>query len=82
MRPGMASRVQRIKNPSHPNQAARNPVVDPAKTRGIPMKLVSKAYCVAVNRLFVRLAINATNAVCPSPLEMVSKAMTAVRVGR
>ena len=71
-----------MKNPSHPNQVARNPVVEPAKTRGIPMKLVNKAYWVAVNRLLVRLAIYATNAVCPSPLEMVSKAITAVRVGR
>ena len=80
--PGIANSVQSTKNPSHPSHVASKPVVDPAMTRGMPMILVSKAYCVAVKRLFVRLAMNATKAVVPIPPVRFSKAMTAVNVGR
>ena len=80
--PGMANKVHKIKNPAQPSHVAKSPVTEPAKTRGMPIKLVSKAYCVAVKRLSVRLAINATNAVVPIPPVRFSKAMTAVNVGR
>jgi hypothetical protein len=55
----MAIRVQTIKKLSHPTFFARKPVGAEAKTRGIPMRLVSKAYWVAVNLLLVILAIKA-----------------------
>ncbi len=81
-KPGMANRVQTIKNPVQPNPVAKTPVIEPAKTRGIPMILLRSAYCVAVKRLSVRLAMNATKAVVPIPPVRFSKAMTAVSVGR
>lgn len=57
--PGMAIRVQAIKKLAHPRFLARNPVGAEANTLGTPMRLVRRAYCVAVNRLLVMLAMNA-----------------------
>jgi len=51
--------VQNMKNPSHPRRAARNPVGAAAMTLGIPIRLLSRAYWVAVNFLLVMLAIKA-----------------------
>ena len=56
----MAMRVQAMKKGSHPMFLARKPVGAEAKTLGMPMRLLSRAYWVAVNFLLVMLAINAT----------------------
>jgi len=55
----MAIRVQAIKKLSQPKFLARKPVGADANTRGTPMRLLRRAYCVAVNLLFVMLAMNA-----------------------
>lgn len=57
--PGMAIRVQAIKKLTQPIFLARNPVGAEASTLGTPIRLVRRAYCVAVNLLLVILAINA-----------------------
>ena len=57
--PGMAIRVQAIKKLAQPIFLARKPVGAEANTLGTPMRLVRRAYCVAVNLLLVILAINA-----------------------
>ena len=48
-----------MKKASQPTLFARKPVGAEASTRGTPIRLVSRAYCVAVNFLFVMLAMNA-----------------------
>ena len=58
--PGIAIRVHRIKKASQPIFLAKNPVGAEASTLGTPIRLLRRAYCVAVNLLFVILAINAT----------------------
>jgi hypothetical protein len=58
--PGIAIRAHAIKKLNHPMFLAMNPVGADAMTLGIPMRLLKRAYCVAVNFLFVMLAINAT----------------------
>ena len=55
--PGMAIRAQAIKKLSQPMCWARKPVGVAAITRGTPMRLLNRAYCVAVKRLSVMLAI-------------------------
>ena len=57
--PGMAISVHAIKKFSHPIFLAKKPVGAEASTLGMPMRLLKSAYCVAVNLLFVMLAINA-----------------------
>ena len=57
--PGVAIKVQNRKNPVHPMASAIKPVTEEASTLGIPIKLVSKAYWVAVNFLLVMLAMKA-----------------------
>ncbi len=49
----MATRAHVIKKPSQPMVLAINPVTDEATARGIPIRLVSRAYWVAVNFLLV-----------------------------
>jgi len=71
-----------MKNPSQPSCRAAHPVGAEASTRGSPMMLVNSAYCVAVNRLLVRLAMKATNALVPMPPVTLSKATTPERAGR
>ena len=61
--------------------SAIKPVGAEAKTRGTPIKLLKRAYCVAVNFLFVRLAIKATKAEVPNPALKFSKATTAAKAG-
>ena len=58
-----------------------NPVIADAKVRGTPMRLVNKAYWVAVNFLLVMLAIKATKAAVPMPLLKFSNAITPDRAG-
>ena len=58
--PGMAISVHEIKKASQPRCLAIKPVGAEAITLGIPIRLVRRAYCVAVNFLFVILAMNAT----------------------
>jgi hypothetical protein len=77
----MAIKVQRIKKLSHPRRLAKNPVGAEANTRGTPIRLVSKAYCVAVYFLFIMLAMKAAYAAVPMPLLMFSKAITADKAG-
>ncbi len=74
-------RVQTIKKPSQPIFFAKKPVGAEATTRGTPMRLERSAYCVAVNLLFVMLAINATYAAVPMPPLRFSKAITPERAG-
>ena len=74
--PGMATRAQTIKKLSQPMCLAIIPVTADAKARGMPMRLVNKAYWVAVNFLLVMLAIKATNAAVPIPLLKFSNAIT------
>lgn len=57
--PGIAIRVQAIKKLAQPIFLARKPVGAEANTLGTPMRLVRRAYCVAVNLLLVMLAMNA-----------------------
>ena len=57
--PGRAMRVQRMKKVGHPVDWAIMPVVDEMITRGTPIRLESRAYWVAVNRLSVTLAMKA-----------------------
>jgi len=57
--PGMAIRVQAIKKLTQPIFLARKPVGAAASTLGTPIRLVKRAYCVAVNLLLVILAMNA-----------------------
>ena len=59
----------------------RKPVGADTRTLGTPIRLDSRAYCVAVNRLWVMLAINAAKAEVPMPPVKFSKAMTADRAG-
>ena len=77
----MATRVQATKKPYQPTCLAINPVTEEARARGIPIKLVSRAYWVAVNFLLVMLAINATNAAVPIPLLKFSNAITPDKAG-
>lgn len=77
----MAIKVQAIKKPSQPKYLAKKPVGADANTRGTPMRLLRRAYCVAVNLLFVMLAINATKAAVPIPALMFSKPITPERRG-
>ena len=77
----MATRVQTIKKLSQPMFLAINPVTAEAKVRGTPMRLVNKAYWVAVNFLLVMLAIKATNAAVPIPLLKFSNAITPDKAG-
>ena len=65
-----------MKKPSHPIFFARKPVGADAITLGTPIRLVRSAYWVAVNYLFVMLAMKATNAAVPIPALRFSKAMT------
>jgi hypothetical protein len=58
--PGIAISVHEIKKVSQPRYLAIKPVGAEAITLGIPIRLVRRAYCVAVNFLFVILAMNAT----------------------
>ena len=57
--PGIAIRVQTMKKLAQPTFFARKPVGAEANTLGTPMRLVRRAYCVAVNLLLVILAMNA-----------------------
>ena len=57
--PGIAIKVQTMKKLSQPTFFARKPVGAEANTLGTPMRLVRRAYWVAVNFLLVMLAINA-----------------------
>jgi hypothetical protein len=79
--PGIAIRVQDIKKDSQPRFFARKPVGAEASTLGTPIRLVRSAYCVAVNLLFVILAMNAAYAAVPMPLLRFSKAITPDRAG-
>ena len=74
--PGTAMRVQAIKKLSQPKCLAIIPVIEDATALGIPMRLVRRAYWVAVNFLLVMLAIKAINAAVPIPLLKFSKAIT------
>jgi hypothetical protein len=49
-----------MKKLPHPINSTIKPVGAAATTRGIPIRLLSRAYCVAVNCLLVRLAMKAT----------------------
>lgn len=77
----MAIKVQKIKKLPHPRFLTKNPVGAEANTRGTPIRLVSSAYWVAVNFLFVMLAMKAAYAAVPMPLLRFSKAITADKVG-
>jgi len=77
----MAMRVQAIKKLSQPKLLARKPVGGDANTRGTPMRLVRRAYCVAVNLLSVMLAMNAIKAAVPIPALRFSKPITPERRG-
>ena len=57
--PGKAAKPHTIKNWLHPRCFARYPVGAEANTRGMPIKLDSNAYWVAVNRILHRLAMKA-----------------------
>ena len=72
----MAIKAQPQKKLSHPICLAKKPVGADAKTRGTPIRLLKRAYCVAVNFLLVILAMKATKAVVPIPLLRFSKAIT------
>src|SRR4051812_6697872 len=72
-RPGKQISAQKRKKPDHPSFSARIPVVAPNKTLGTPMRLESKAYCVAVKRLFVTLAMYPAYAEVPIPAVKVSR---------
>ena len=61
---------------------AINPVGAETKTLGTPMRLLNKAYWVAVNFLLVMLAMKATKAEVPMPLVKFSKAMTPDNAGK
>ncbi len=74
--PGIAISVHAIKKLSQPRFFARKPVGAEASTLGNAITLVNRAYCVAVNFLFVILAINATKAAVPIPLLIFSNAIT------
>ena len=75
-RPGMAINVQKTKKGPHPNCLAIKPVGAETRTLGTPMRLLNKAYWVAVNFLCVMLAMKATKAEVPMPPVKFSNAMT------
>ena len=58
--PGMAIKAQKMKNDSHPRYFTIKPVGAEAITLGTPIRLLKRAYWVAVKRLSVILAIKAT----------------------
>ena len=60
-------KVQTKKYPGQPTALASSPETVPAKLRESAMKLVRRAYCVAVNRLSQTFIIKAAKAAFPKP---------------
>ena len=79
--PGIAIRTQAMKKLSQPRYSTNKPDGDENTSLPNAMKLVNSAYCVAVNFLFVMLAIKATNAAVPMPALKFSKPMTETSIG-
>jgi len=79
--PGIAMKAHPVKNQNHPVYSAMNPVGAESTSRPKAMKLVNSAYWVAVNFLFVMLAINAMKAAVPIPPLRFSKPITTARAG-